>query len=543
MKDLKSTYLVGFGKSDMTSFIPGIGMMGYGQFHNTVKEVATPLLARSVFIKDADSNLFLWIHLEQAFITTAIKQEVVSRLGELHPDWELTERNILITAQHTHAAPGGYSHYPFYNFTIPGFQTKVFDKVCSAAVTSAIQAHNDLKPSTLKWGEIEIPAHKEVAFNRSMAPYLNNADAPVLKLEERHLAVDRRMQGLNVHGSDGKLRGHINWFAVHNTSVSSYNQRIHHDNKGVAAELFEKAHPSCTAIFVQTSAGDVTPNFRWDKKLHRMVGKFDDQYESAAFNGEIQFRQSEKIEANESVEGAIECYQTYADMSVLAAPAAHGVGFFRGTLEGPGVSAPLGLILKGVAKTYKFFHLLFHPEDKAFYDLHGNKDILLDHRTGTFAGITLNAWKRMPPLPDPTVEAVRRTAKNSALETLPWAPQIIPFQLIRLGQLLLVTLPGEITTHASKRLTDAITPKVTHHGITKIIVTTYANGYMGYITTPEEYDLQAYEGGHTIYGRCTLDGIIKACLFLTDQLAHKVPRESLVESFQFPTAELKRRSI
>lgn len=527
----------------MTAFIPGVGMMGYGQFHNTVKEVATPLMARSVFMKDSSSNSFLWTHLEQAFVTIAIKQEVVERLNELHPDWQLTERNVLITAQHTHSAPGGYSHYPLYNFTIPGFQTKVFETICSAAITSIEQAFIDLRPSHLSWGETEIASDKEVAFNRSMAPYLNNADAPVLKLDERHLGVDRRMLGLNIRDSDGKLRGHFNWFAVHNTSVSSYNQRIHHDNKGVAANLFEKSYPGAVALFAQTSAGDVSPNFRWDKKLNRMVGKFNDQYESAAFNGEIQFRESEKIDTTQEVVGGIECYKTYVDMSLLAAPAAHGVGFFLGTLEGPGVSAPLGLLLKGVARTYKFFHLLLHPEDKSFYKMHGKKDILLDHRTGTLAGITLNTWKKLPPIPEPTVEAVRKTAKNNALETRPWVPQIIPFQLIRLGQLLIVTIPGEITTHASKRLSDAIRLRVINHGISKVIVTTYANGYMGYITTPEEYDLQAYEGGHTIYGRHSLDGVIKACLLLVDQFVKKEAQNSLVSPFQFPTEELKRRSV
>ncbi len=30
-----------------------------------------------------------------------------------------------------------------------------------------------------------------------------------------------------------------------------------------------------------------------------------------------------------------------------------------------------------------------------------------------------------------------------------------------------------------------------------------ANGYIGYLMTPEEYDQQHYEGGHTVYGKWT----------------------------------------
>lgn len=542
MNQPNQTYLVGFGKSDMTAFVPGIGMMGYGQFHNVVKEVATPLMARAMFVRDQDRP-FLLIHLEQAFVTIAIKQEVVRRLQQLHPEWQLSERTVLMTAQHTHAAPGGYSHYPFYNFTIPGFRPQVFERVCSAAVRASEMAHRDLTPSEISWGEISLHPDLEVAFNRSMRPYLNNADAPVLKLDENHLAVDRRMLGVLVKDLNGKLRGHLNWFAVHNTSVSSFNQRIHHDNKGVAAQLFERHYPGVTAFFLQTSAGDVSPNFRWDKSKRLMVGKFDDQYESAAFNGEIQFRQSETIPGAHALTGPLACHQTYLDMGVLAAPPAHGVGFFMGTLEGPGVPAPLGAVLKVVARLHKRLHLWRRPSDRSFYDKHGTKDILLDHRSGTFAGIKLSAWKKFPPLPDPTVEAVRLSAKKESINTLPWVPQVIPFQLVRLGDLLLVALPGEITTHASKRLVAQLELQSKGLSITKIIVTTYANGYMGYITTPEEYDLQAYEGGHTVYGRHTLDGIIQGCLLLVEQLRLKDERASLLPAFQFPLEELQRRTL
>jgi hypothetical protein len=37
-----------------------------------------------------------------------------------------------------------------------------------------------------------------------------------------------------------------------------------------------------------------------------------------------------------------------------------------------------------------------------------------------------------------------------------------------------------------------------------VILTGYANAYAGYVTTPEEYDAQAYEGASTHFGRWTL---------------------------------------
>ncbi|MBY8852143.1 neutral/alkaline non-lysosomal ceramidase N-terminal domain-containing protein, partial [Saccharothrix sp. MB29] len=37
-----------------------------------------------------------------------------------------------------------------------------------------------------------------------------------------------------------------------------------------------------------------------------------------------------------------------------------------------------------------------------------------------------------------------------------------------------------------------------------VLVQGYANDYAQYVTTPEEYDLQQYEGGSTLFGRNTL---------------------------------------
>ncbi len=34
-----------------------------------------------------------------------------------------------------------------------------------------------------------------------------------------------------------------------------------------------------------------------------------------------------------------------------------------------------------------------------------------------------------------------------------------------------------------------------------MLICTYSNDYMGYVTTHEEYQEQAYEGGHTIFGQ------------------------------------------
>src|SRR5690606_28106868 len=40
--------------------------------------------------------------------------------------------------------------------------------------------------------------------------------------------------------------------------------------------------------------------------------------------------------------------------------------------------------------------------------------------------------------------------------------------------------------------------------VLRVHVSGYANGYAGYLTTPEEYDVQGYEGAYTLFGRNSL---------------------------------------
>lgn len=535
---------IGTGKQDMTAFIPGLGMMGYGQHHNIVKEIATPLRVRALLMKEGEKVFFL-VHLEQAFVTLAIKEEVIVKINELHPGWKINDANLAITAQHTHSAPGGYSHYPLYNFTIPGFQTRVFDKVVSAILDAMEESWRNKKPCVAYWGRTYIDPSKEVAFNRSMTAHTLNPEAEYHREEEKHLAVDRQMEGLFFKDSHNNVVAFLNWFGVHCTSVSSYNQRIHHDNKGVAADLFEKSHAGTTAFFLQASAGDVSPNFIWDTKTRLMRGKYKDQYENAAYNGELQFREAEKISPDHQMKGPIEFHHVFLDMSLEVAPPAHGVGFFKGTLEGPGVSAFLGDILAKVSRYVRNKNLRENPElHKKFYEAHGNKDIVLDHRNGSFLGIPLKVWKKLPPVPEPSVEAFRKTARANALETLPWVPSILPFQVLRMGAVLFAFVPGEISVMAGRRLKQSLLSETSDLGIKEIFITSYANAYMGYIVTPEEYDQQCYEGGHTVYGRETLRGIIKGFSLLAlklrgEELSLKLP----LSPFHFPPEELRRRSI
>jgi neutral ceramidase len=82
-------------------------------------------------------------------------------------------------------------------------------------------------------------------------------------------------------------------------------------------------------------------------------------------------------------------------------------------------------------------------------------------------------------------------------------PNDILFQLIQLDGLVISPLPFELTAETGARIERAIQANYQATGLEPplVMVTSLANGYTGYITTPEEYGEQNYESGHTIYGQ------------------------------------------
>jgi Neutral/alkaline non-lysosomal ceramidase, N-terminal len=70
---------------------------------------------------------------------------------------------------------------------------------------------------------------------------------------------------------------------------------------------------------------------------------------------------------------------------------------------------------------------------------------------------------------------------------------MLPVELIRIGSVAVIGIPGEITTMAGRRLRRIADP-LAAAGIRYVAVGAYANEYTQYITTPEEYGTQHYEG-------------------------------------------------
>ena len=106
---------------------------------------------------------------------------------------------------------------------------------------------------------------------------------------------------------------------------------------------------------------------------------------------------------------------------------------------------------------------------------------------------------------------------------LGWTPDILPFQLFRIGSIAIAGVPAEMTVQAGRRLRERILSYLQPIGVRRVIITGLANEYSGYVTTPEEYDTQQYEGASTLFGRLTLEGYLQTFSQLSESMVRGQP--------------------
>jgi neutral ceramidase len=98
-------------------------------------------------------------------------------------------------------------------------------------------------------------------------------------------------------------------------------------------------------------------------------------------------------------------------------------------------------------------------------------------------------------------------------------PRYAHLAVVRVGNRLLATVPGEVTTEAGRRMKLEMGRR-TPWSDTAVVIS-HANGYLQYIPTAEEYDAQRYEGASDIYGPNTAAALTEQLGALATSLSAK----------------------
>jgi hypothetical protein len=148
--------------------------------------------------------------------------------------------------------------------------------------------------------------------------------------------------------------------------------------------------------------------------------------------------------------------------------------------------------------------------------------------TGRVSQLVFPGWVH------PVIGSLKRWAKNPALRERPFTPQVLPVQLIRLGNLAIAGVPSEFTTVAGIRLRKVLEQMLAKTGTDRVLIQGYANGFSSYVTTPEEYVVQKYEGGCTLFGRWTLPAYLTVFRGMTSRFLEGKPATTLAAPVPSP---------
>ena len=473
-------FLIGRGMSDITGEAAEVGMMGYGSTSQVTAGIQMRQRARAFIVVDqASGKRMVFVNNDLGMVFQGVHQAVLRQLQARYGSLYSAE-NVILSATHTHGGPGGFSHYALYNFTTYGFNPRTFDAIVSGIVAAIDKAHRDLKPGSIAIGKGELT---DASNNRSNPAYLRN---PQAERDRWGRNIDPEMTVLRFKQGSNDV-GAISWFATHGVSMTPLNRLITPDNKGYAEWRWEhdlkgvryNSDGDFVAAFAQSNAGDMTPNLNLDG-----AGPTANELDNTRIIGERQLQKALAIYngALEPLAGPLDYRQRYIDFSRVTVearfadgvarstcPAAIGSSFAAGTEDGRGLDG----FNEGDLAGNPFFQALggiIAPAPQWVRDCQGVKPVLLATGTQT---------------------------------PFPWSPEVLPVSIVRIGQLAIIAAPAEFTIMSGRRVRETVKAAL-GDSVKHVVFAGYSNAYSGYVTTPEEYDAQHYEGASTHFGKWTL---------------------------------------
>lgn len=552
----------GVGKSKIVFKRKNYPLLGYSQWGRHADGQETDLNARAFLFRNNNTWIAI-LNLEICYPAYHLKEAIIRKLNQLHPEIPITDKNLMLCAQHTHSAPGGYSYYPFLNLTVGGFKKEVFDSYLKAGVEALVQAIMDLEPSELYLNADSFDENQDVAFNRNLDAYNLNKDVGEQDENHTHLAINRLVRQISVVTKGGINKGLINWFGVQGTSIGNKNRRIHSDNKGYAASLLENDKSEVrtfVAAFCQEASADVSPNYHGRAKWWPR-GRYEDEFKSAYFNGFIQFehakslleRDDAQIPLGNTLSSAYALvdfsnlviekeYSTDPATEMITGPAVLSSSYFQGSpVDSPGLDAFTMSILKGwigfrnlLRKLPIFSNRSERANFRRFEETHPGASVVVELQEKRIAGFKRLNRLKVPGMPGEIINEIKRQYARGILTEHPWTPTVVPVQMLRFGEIIVAALPCDITTAAGNRLRAGILKIAEPHGILDVILCTHSNEFFGYVCTPEEYASQSFESGYTVFGINTLAALQMVYSKLTIELLTPGKRNYFLKRANMP---------
>jgi neutral ceramidase len=503
-----ATLRAGVGKADITPRT-GYYLGGWTRADRVAGGQHTRLFSRALVLKRGTRKVAM-VQVDLFMIPGGM----VRQIGDALASRGFSERNILISASHTHSGPGGFANFPTLNTTAPSLQTvrdpfsfarllkpdaadpALYTFLVHQIAAGIRRADSDLAPAEAGWGSSRLLG---ITRNRSIEAHLadhglqlergqgSEAQDPggyphTIDPDVNVLRVDKLVR---VKGRRKRRRvpiGGWSTFADHGTVTKSSFPFYNADHHASAERVFEQGvrrrgrvarRQDVINVYGNSNEGDQSAGLtRSGPAASDYVGRVEAAAMLRAW-GSARKRLSRTPPIETRWTRMCFCGQV-VDGRQVASESQVGVPFLTGSEEERG---PLYDI------THQHFEGKRKPADLG--DPHGYKL----SAPGVGAGV----------------------------------PHAVPLLALRIGPRLVVSLPGEGTKEVGARIKAAAAEAVRGSGIDKVVLSGLANEFILYLTTPEEYDRQHYEGGNTQFGRESSVLVQNNITRLAGTLAHGQP--------------------
>lgn len=460
--------LAGAAKADITP-PPGMPLGGYSVGANYSKGFRTRLYARVLYLKPASGRPVALVQCD--FLTGSLLLN--HRVAELiAKETDIGIDGLLIAGTHTHSGPGNFFDTNFYNrfaSNAAGFDPEYFNYLSKQIANAVIRAFKEKRPAKIATGEIQV---WQMTRNRSIKSYYANKNVVPKTPPDLYDAVNPDLHLIRVDAldNDGKYYplAAFSSFSIHGTTLPAENnlyngdvfayieREVEYGIKNNYKTSWEPVHAAFNGTHGDNSPNYNAQNFVESRRIGTAIGqKALELFRS--LDGKLKDQATIKFAAREidlysepCIDGTCLCDRPVAG-SALAAGADDG-------------STPLLDKLPWVRQgSPRWYFTNFCQGYKR----------------------TLGGPGQYLVLP-----------KNDF-------PHQLFLQTIQIDDFLLIPLPFETTTESGVRIAAQCRDKLSaekKNDIRSFFVISCANGYFGYVTTPEEYSIQRYEGGHTLYG-------------------------------------------
>ncbi|MCX5848800.1 MAG: neutral/alkaline non-lysosomal ceramidase N-terminal domain-containing protein [Deltaproteobacteria bacterium] len=462
-----TTLMAGAAKADITP-PPGMPMGGYSIWANYGKGFRTRLYTRVLYLKPASGRAVALVQCDLLTGSLLLNHRVAELIAG---ETDIGIDGLLIAGTHTHSAPGNYFENNFYNdnaSNAAGFDPEYFNYLSRQIANAVVRAFKEKRSAKIATGKTQI---WEMTRNRSIESYYANKNVSAKTPPDIYNSINPDMYMIRVDSLDNDGQYHplaaISSFSIHGTAVPAKNnfyngdvfayieREVEYDIKNGYKTSWEPIH----AAFNGTHA-DSSPNYRKDMQGFieaRRIGTSIGQKAFELFrslDGKLKNDATIRFLARETDVFSEPC----VDETCLCDRPVVGCALAAGADDGPSpVISKLPWLRQGSPRWFFTNSCQGHKRNLA----------------GPLQNIFL--------------------PKNDF-------PHQLLLQMIQINDVLLLPLPFETTKEAGVRIAEQCRDKLLSEKLQSFVVISCANGYYGYVTTPEEYSIQRYEGGHTLYG-------------------------------------------